>query len=163
MGYIDASDLKYTNLSMKEKIELSLKTGDILLIRSNGSSEIVGKPALVSENFKNFSYAGYLVRLRYNSSFINPNNLTNIMNSMYFREKIEKPLRTTVGIKNINSTEISNLIIPISPLAEQQAIVEKVDRLMAKIDALEEHVKARKTQSEQLMQAVLREAFNGDE
>ncbi len=37
-----------------------------------------------------------------------------------------------------------------------------MDRLMAKIDALEEQVKARQAQAEQLMQAVLREAFNGE-
>jgi len=55
---------------------------------------------------------------------------------------------------------LEKFVISIPSLAEQKAIVEKVDRLTAKIDALEEQVKARKAQAEQLMQAVLREAFN---
>ena len=33
---------------------------------------------------------------------------------------------------------------------------------MAKIDVLEEQVKERKAQAEQLIQAVLKEAFNGE-
>lgn len=66
------------------------------------------------------------------------------------------------GIKpGLNRDEFYKLLIPLPPIYEQQAIVEKVDLLMAKIDALEEQVKSRKTQVEQLMQAVLREAFNG--
>lgn len=52
--------------------------------------------------------------------------------------------------------------IPLPPLAEQQAIVARVDSLMATIDALEAQVTERKEQAQLLMQAVLREAFAGD-
>lgn len=54
---------------------------------------------------------------------------------------------------------VTKLLIP--PLAEQQAIVARVDSLMAIIDALEAQVTERKEQAQQLMQAVLREAFAG--
>ena len=52
-------------------------------------------------------------------------------------------------------------IIPVAlpPLAEQQAIVARVDSLMANIDSLEAQVTERKTQAQLLMQTVLREAF----
>ena len=52
---------------------------------------------------------------------------------------------------------------PLPPLAEQQAIVARVDSLMATIDALEAQVTERKEQAQLLMQAVLREAFDGGE
>lgn len=51
--------------------------------------------------------------------------------------------------------------LPFPPLAEQQAIIASVDCLMATIDELEEQVAERKEQAQLLMQAVLREAFNG--
>jgi len=70
-------------------------------------------------------------------------------------------LLSSFNSPSITHDQFSNTIFSLPPLAEQQAIVEKVDRLMAKIDALEEQVKSRKEQAEQLMQAVLREAFNG--
>jgi type I restriction enzyme S subunit len=58
---------------------------------------------------------------------------------------------------------LTQLLFPLPPLAEQQAIVARVDSLMATIDALEAQVTERKEQAQQLMQAVLREAFaDGD-
>jgi hypothetical protein len=46
-----------------------------------------------------------------------------------------------------------------SPSSVQHAIVERVDRLLAMVDQLEQQVAERKVQAEELMQAVLREAF----
>jgi type I restriction enzyme, S subunit len=48
---------------------------------------------------------------------------------------------------------------PLPPLAEQQAIVKRVDKLMHMIDMLEVQGTERKEQSKMLMQAVLQEAF----
>ena len=56
----------------------------------------------------------------------------------------------------------ANLLIipvPFPSLAEQRAIVERVDKLISRIDELEKQVSERKEQSEMLMQSVLREAF----
>lgn len=55
----------------------------------------------------------------------------------------------------------SNALSPLAPLAEQQAIVVRVDKLMTMIDELEKQVSERKGQAEMLMQSVLREAFAG--
>ena len=60
---------------------------------------------------------------------------------------------------NIGITALKTWPIPLAPLAEQQAIVERVDKLMGMIDELEKQVSERKEQSEMLMQSVLREAF----
>lgn len=56
---------------------------------------------------------------------------------------------------------IRQILIPLPSLAEQNAIVERVDRLLASVNALEQQVQERKTYAEQLMQAVLKEAFAG--
>jgi type I restriction enzyme, S subunit len=60
---------------------------------------------------------------------------------------------------NIGMAALKNWIIPLPPLAEQKAIVEKCDRLMNIIDQLEQQIKHRKQLAEDLMQTVLREAF----
>ena len=51
----------------------------------------------------------------------------------------------------------------ILPLEVQQQIVSKVNQLMQLCDELEEEVKQSKKDSEMLMQAVLREAWNVEE
>jgi len=85
--------------------------------------------------------------------------------NFYFLHYLLKFLRLEKlgkGIKpGINRNEVYDLIISLPPLAEQNVIVERVDRLLASVNALEQQVQERKTYAEQLMQAVLKEAFAG--
>jgi type I restriction enzyme S subunit len=158
-GTIDKSDLKYTELSNSEIQDYALRSEDVLMIRSNGSKSLVGRTAIISDDCEGYAYAGYLVRLRFVQNLLISGFLYLVFESKFLRDQIEIPVRTTTGVKNINSTEIFNLIIPLPPLAEQKAIVEKVDRLMNIIDQLEQQIKHRKQLAEDLMQTVLREAF----
>lgn len=73
--------------------------------------------------------------------------------------EIQKAAYQMAGQPNIKIPTLTELIIPLPPLAEQKAIVEKVDRLMNIIDQLEQQIKHRKQLAEDLMQTVLREAF----
>jgi hypothetical protein len=56
----------------------------------------------------------------------------------------------------------SPYIVPLPPLAEQRAIVFRVDSLMSTLVELQKQITERKSQSEMLMQAVLREALEGE-
>jgi len=61
----------------------------------------------------------------------------------------------------INQGIVINTLVSLPPLAEQQVIVERVDKIMVMIEELERHVAERKEQSAMLMRAVLSEAFGG--
>ncbi len=158
-GVLDGEDLKYTNLSEKEISELALEKDDILIIRSNGSRELVGRTVLVTPEFIGFAYAGYLVRFRFNKELTNARYFWTATKAPFFRELLEKPLRTTVGINNINTQEMSNLFLPLPPLEEQNRIVQKLDELMAYCNKLEASIKQSQAQNETLLQQVLREAL----
>ncbi len=157
-GFIDVSDLKYTNLSKTEKEELSLKENDLLVIRSNGSPEIVGKMVCVPKTFEKYCYAGYLIRLR----FIVPEIgffIAKISNAKSLRNQIEAPLRTTVGINNINADEIKRLKFPLPSLTEQKEIVEQIEKHLQTISDLENQITEREQLIKQLMQSILKDAF----
>ncbi|CAM8642561.1 HsdS Restriction endonuclease S subunits [Candidatus Methylacidiphilaceae bacterium] len=75
------------------------------------------------------------------------------------------PIRATVtkgvvGQDNISLTQCRALVFPVPPLAEQGAIVERVDALMATCRALELEIEHARTHTAQLLQAVLKEAFS---
>lgn len=159
---LDFADIKYADLSKEEIKRYGLKRGDVLLIRSNGSASIVGRIALVGDMQKNICYAGYLMRMRLFEEAINNTFIKLIFNCCFIRKQIEIPIRTTTGVKNINSTEVEKLLIPLPPLNEQQRIVEKVDRLMLLCDELEKEVNAAQQYASQLMESVLQEAFSTD-
>ncbi|MFM6007629.1 MAG: restriction endonuclease subunit S, partial [Sphaerospermopsis kisseleviana] len=79
---------------------------------------------------------------------------------VYLSEKSEinkVETKGVVGQDNISLTQSKNFNIVLPPLAEQKAIVEKVDYLMKQIEELEAQIKHRKQLAEELMQTVLRE------
>jgi type I restriction enzyme S subunit len=62
--------------------------------------------------------------------------------------------------KNINLEIINQLMLPLPPLAEQAAIVERVEALMATCRALEAEIEQSRAHAAHLLQAVLKEAFS---
>jgi len=60
---------------------------------------------------------------------------------------------------SITNEQFENTYFPLPPVSEQQAIVDHIEKLLSMVDELEKQVSERKEQAEQLMQAVLREAF----
>ncbi len=63
-------------------------------------------------------------------------------------------------IPGISRSDVLSIEIPLPPLAEQKAIVEKVESLMEKCNALEQEVLKSEQHANMLMQAVLQEAFD---
>lgn len=61
----------------------------------------------------------------------------------------------------LNTTTVKKQIVALPPHQEQQRIVAKVEQLLQLCDSLEAHVLQSKTDAEKLLQAVLREAFEG--
>lgn len=83
-----------------------------------------------------------------------------LVTSKFFLDKMLERHRG-MGAKHVNMRDLREILIPLPPLAEQQAIVERVEHLLAMVDEMEQQVKTRQQQAEQLMQSVLREAFEG--
>jgi type I restriction enzyme S subunit len=85
------------------------------------------------------------------------------VNFMEYLVKHQTPtlLKTSRGsaINNLLLGDMRNMHIPLPPLSEQKHIVEKLDKLMAYCDQLEESIKNSQSQNEMLLQQVLREAL----
>lgn len=154
-GKIDWNGLVYTN-NKNEIEQYVLKKGDLLFNRTN-SRELVGKTAAF-DGLRDAIFAGYLIRFsplaKCSSEYFNF-----IMNSTLHREWCNQNKTDAIGQSNINATKLRDFLFPLAPLAEQQAIVDRVEKLLSMVDELEKQVSERKEQAEQLMQAVLREAF----
>ena len=160
-GVLLNGNMKYAELPEKEYQQLALQAGDILLIRSNGSVSLVGKTALVSSEFVGYAYAGYLIRLRPNEE-VRSDYLSHVLASMWLRQQIEIPARSTSGINNINSDEVRNLLIPLPSVDEQTEIVRRVESLFAYADRLETRYTIARAKVEKLTPATLAKAFRGE-
>ena len=129
VGTIDYSNLVYS--SNDEDIEqYSLEKDDLLFNRTN-SSEWVGKTAIYKEE-QPAIYAGYLIRIR--PLLISPDYLNTVMNSSYYRDWCYDVKTDAVNQSNINAQKLSQLMIPIPPLKEQERIVAEMNKWISLID-----------------------------
>jgi type I restriction enzyme S subunit len=64
-----------------------------------------------------------------------------------------------VNIPFVNQSKVHTHLFPLPPLAEQAAIVERVEALMTTCRALEAEIEHARTHAAHLLQAVLKEAF----
>jgi type I restriction enzyme, S subunit len=158
-GFVSLDDMKFGPLTDGEARDLALNAGDLLMIRSNGSLDIVGRSAVVTPEAHGMAFAGYLVRLRLSLANIKPEYIWLALNSADVRDQIERPIRSAVGLKNVNLTEFGALTIPLPPLTEQHRIVAKVDALMALCDWLEANLTATAATRRRLLDALLAEAL----
>lgn len=159
---VDHDNLKYCVLEDAEIRRLALQNGDLLMIRSNGSVELLGRTTLVTEGEKGFAYAGYLMRLRADTTRVMPAYLNLCLRSQECRDQIEMPARSTSGVNNINSQEVRNLAVMIPSLPVQHEIIRRVDALFALADSIEKQAAAGTARVEKLTQAILAKAFRGE-
>jgi type I restriction enzyme, S subunit len=160
-GKIDLNDVKYTDLSERDADKLALELGDILIVRSNGSANLVARAAVVGVEAAGMSFAGYLIRLRVDQDRILPGYLQMSMSSPRTRALIERQARSTSGVHNINSGEVKALAVKLPPVPEQIEIMAAVDDALQKIVDLERWCATELKRSASLRQSILKDAFAG--
>ena len=129
-----------------------LKDGDFII----GKIGTIGNPVWLYLP-QNYTLSANLVLVQPNS-YIIPKLMFMILSSNYCNSHM-KEVKSDMSYPIFGIKKMRLMPFPLPPLAEQKAIVEKVDRLMNIIDQLEQQIKHRKQLAEDLMQTVLREAF----
>ena len=157
---IDLDDLKFLKSNDSSNYDL-VEKNDILMIRSNGSRELVGKCALVDETIVGKAYASFLIRLRPKKS-VNAKYLLNFMSSSLARNQLFSKTKSSVGINNINSKEICSVDIWLPTTEEQQEIVRTLDTLLEKERQVKEAAEDVLERIDLMKKAILAKAFRGE-
>jgi len=161
-GAFDSTKIKYLDIEPpKEDSHLWLKTGDILIQRSN-SLDYVGTSAIYTAKDNEFIYPDIMMKIQANSENLNiylNYALSTSASKVYFQKNASG---TAGNMPKINQDIVSNTPINRPPLKEQQEIVNRVENLFAKADAIEAHYEALKIKIEHLPQAILHKAFKGE-
>ena len=110
-----------------------LKENDILMAVRSGSKRLVGKSAVVTHDFANYSFGAFMSKIRViqaNSYFVDY-----FLNSLFFREQLRDANTTTIN--QITQSMINNFVIPFPPLSEQSRIAAKIAQLFALLRKVE--------------------------
>lgn len=131
---------------------LTPMAGDIIYSREG----VVGQAVIIPDGWE--ICLGQRVLLFRPYSEISPLFLRYVVTSGFFLDEMFSKHRGA-GAKHVNMKDLRESWIPLPPLAEQKAIVAKLEILLALCSQLETQISQNQTHAEQLMQAVLKEAF----
>lgn len=151
---VNISDLKEMPFEEHETDKYSVVKGDVLICEGGYPGQ-----AAIWEFDSAIMFQKALHRVRFISSCFNSELFVNLLWLWDANREIEKHF-TGAGIKHLTGKSLNKIPLPLPPMEEQQAIVTKVEKLLALCDQLETQITQNQTHAEQLMQAVLKEAFS---
>ena len=162
-GQVNLMDLKWCDqLSYGELEKLSLQDGDVLVVRTNGSRDLVGRCAVFEEQDRPFAYASYLIRIRPNRKHVAPQFLAFFLASSIGRDAILERVRTSAGQFNINSTNLRSILLPCPPLDVQRSVVKQMIRRRRVLNDLLAVHSDMQNEDVTLRRGILRKAFAGE-
>ena len=112
----------------------NVKRGDIVIVASTGSSELIGKAALSLQDYPRTQIGAFLRIIRPKSVELF-DYLGIIFQSELYKKHIREIAKGT-NINNIKASYITEFIIPIPPFEEQKRITKKVYSLFAILSSL---------------------------
>lgn len=162
-----ANNISTRNISTEEIIYVPLKnisetqilqSGDILIATSSGSPSVVGKAAQI-KNDTDMSFGAFCGVIRPHRD-LNPEYIGHFFSSKQYRDRISKLARGT-NINNIKQEHFESIKIPLAPINEQRRIADKLDRVLARVDATNEHLSRVAPLIKRFRQSVLAAATSG--
>lgn len=137
---LDMRDLKWVRMTDEEVERYSVRDGDILIVRTNGNPEYVGRCVVAISPPEPLVFASYLIRLRVDRQVVEPEYVAATLNSPTVRQQIRASVRSSAGNYNLNTQGIGNQIIPLPALTEQRALLESLSALELSRRAIERRI-----------------------
>lgn len=153
-GQINFENLRRVEISSAEQNQYGLVAGDILVNRVN-SAELVGKAAVIPSYNEPLVYESMNMRVRLVSNLVCSSYVNLVLMTNGVRASLNQVSKQAVGQASINQEQVSAVLIPLPPLAEQHRIVAKVDELMALCDRLDAEQSDAEAAHKQLVKALL--------
>lgn len=159
-GRINLTDEKR---AIDPSVDLSssmLVLGDVLIIRTNGSKELIGRSGVVQEGV-DAAFASYLIRYQVDADRIRPEWLHAMLGSPLLRAEIERLAASSAGQHNLSLGKLDSLPIPTPTLEDQDAALACLADLDDHLGALRQALNVSLRRGESLRRSLLAAAFSG--
>ncbi|HAH22809.1 MAG TPA: N-6 DNA methylase [Prolixibacteraceae bacterium] len=127
------SDLEEIQVDVTLNDNYLLKKGDIIFVRSNGNTELVGRSIVVPEVKERISFSGFTIRCRLKDG-IEPLYIGYLFKSV-LHSKIMKNTGRGANIRNLSQEILNDIVIPIPPKEIQQQIVIQLEKEQELVNA----------------------------
>jgi len=152
-GRLVSSGMVFVSKEVPSK--LTLKDGDILICSRNGSRNLIGKNARVSDDFSGMTFGAFntVFRSKY-SDFIYW-----VLQSPIFSFQAGAYLTSTIN--QLTVTTLGNLIVPLPPREEQEAICNYIQENISTFDTILEQVRTSIDRLKEYRSALITAAVTG--
>ena len=130
-GRLDSDEYKFIADAPALREQFALKTGDVLMCRTNGTLAYVGMSALVETDIDNMIFPDKVIRVRPDLSRIAPGFLWRLLQLPVMRNQIEATTRTAVGNFAIGGKDIKALMVPIPSVDQQKTLAQALSDAVA--------------------------------
>ena len=143
---ISFNDLTYVDTKPADIERLKLQDGDLLLVRTNGNPNYVGRSAVFKKpDHRTWLFASYLIRVRLDGR-LNPDYVNIFLGKDHGRCELLRRVTTSAGNHNINANSIRLIKLPVPESKDDQREVIEiagksrayVNSIVKKLGALEQ-------------------------
>jgi type I restriction enzyme S subunit len=159
-GRVDLVDEKRIADGSIDVSGLMLAPRDLLIVRTNGSRELIGRTAVVQEGVK-AAFASYLIRFRLDEERIVPEWVHLVLQAPSLRAKIESLAASSAGQYNLGLKKLESLELPVPTIEDQRAVVAEAAAFTSDLARFGDALKAQRRRSDALRRALLTAAFSG--
>lgn len=160
-GRVLLSERKVGSWTRDDAEKWLVAEGDFLVVRGNGSRDIVGRGGLVTAPPDPVAFPDTLIRVRIEAAHFEPRLLRLVWDSQVVRDFLQRTAKTTAGIYKINQGDLESLPLPLPPFAEQARLAGETERLDSVATVVAARVEAMRAHISRLRRSILRWAFDG--
>ncbi|MEO8616171.1 MAG: hypothetical protein ABI600_13585 [Luteolibacter sp.] len=158
-GIFSERENKFYSKEAPDNKTAQIAIGDLIFCRASGSKGLAGKCAIVRDCSRNLLLSDKTIRVPLMESvsqeYVALHNDSTQAKAYFDGLGMGK----STSMNNVTRDDLFMKPVSLPPLAEQTAIVERVEALMQHCRALAEEIEHTRTHAAQLLQAVLKEAF----
>ncbi len=159
-NHIDTRDVLKMNFTPAEAGRYLLSHGDILL-NEGQSKELVGRPAMFRNEVPGACFQNTLVRFRAYDHVV-PEYALSLFRYYLRAGHFQSVCKWTTNIAHLGAERFSGMPFPLAPLPEQKRIADKLDALLARVDACRERLDRVPGTLKRFRQSVLAAATSGE-
>jgi len=134
-GRVDYSDLQRIELNQAEYERAALGVGDVLIVRTNGNPQYVGRSVAIDGLPEKTVFASYLIRLRCKETRMRPAFLAELLNAPSTRQRLRGEVKSSAGNYNISTAGIKKLQVCVPEVTIQDTLLTALQEVDNAIEA----------------------------
>jgi type I restriction enzyme S subunit len=161
-GHLRLDDLKFAPGMATFNDRDALAPGDFLVIRTNGSRNLIGRAALVDHELdRRCYYASYLIRFRLALDPLRQRWLSVVWDAPRIRVQVERAAATSAGQYNLSIGALARVSVPIPPPERLAGILSEIEDRLSVVQKVADVIEANLQRAARLREAILKRAFEG--